>query len=81
MRYPALMRTRPSTAVLTLALVASLFIAESAFAQPDFASVRVDPYKPPKPAPAFSLPDLAGNTVSLSDLRGKVVMLFFWATW
>jgi peroxiredoxin len=35
----------------------------------------------PKPAPAFELPDLAGNVHRLSDLRGKVVMLFFWTTW
>jgi len=29
----------------------------------------------------FNLPDLAGNTVSLSSLRGKVVFLNVWATW
>jgi peroxiredoxin len=33
------------------------------------------------PAPAFSLKDLAGDTVSLESLRGKVVILDFWATW
>jgi peroxiredoxin len=34
-----------------------------------------------KPAPSFSLKDLAGDTVRLEDLRGKVVVLDFWATW
>jgi peroxiredoxin len=33
------------------------------------------------PAPDFSLKDLAGTTIKLSDLRGKVVVLNFWATW
>lgn|SRR5690606_21070807 len=32
-------------------------------------------------APAFSLKDLNGNEVSLVDLKGKVVVLDFWATW
>jgi peroxiredoxin len=33
------------------------------------------------PAPAFDLPDLNGGRVSLSSLKGKVVVLDFWATW
>ena len=32
-------------------------------------------------APDFGLKDLSGRTVRLSDLRGKVVVLNFWATW
>ncbi len=33
------------------------------------------------PAPDFTLENRAGGTVSLSDLRGEVVLLNFWATW
>ncbi|NOT21572.1 MAG: TlpA family protein disulfide reductase [Nitrospiraceae bacterium] len=32
-------------------------------------------------APNFQLRDLNGRMVALSDLRGKVVLLNFWATW
>ncbi len=32
-------------------------------------------------APPLSLSDLSGKTTNLSDLRGKVVVLNFWATW
>ncbi len=32
-------------------------------------------------APGFVLRDLAGNSVSLQDFRGKRVLLHFWATW
>lgn len=32
-------------------------------------------------APDFMLKDLNGRTVSLASLRGKVILLNFWATW
>ncbi len=32
-------------------------------------------------APDFELTDLAGNSISLKSLRGKIVVLDFWATW
>jgi thiol-disulfide isomerase/thioredoxin len=43
----------------------------------------------PKPRPvesssfdfSFSLPDLNGNTISLDDYKGKVVIVDFWGTW
>ncbi len=41
---------------------------------------------PPNPqvgftAPDFTLKDLAGNSLTLSELRGKVVVLNLWASW
>lgn len=33
------------------------------------------------PAPDFALEDVTGKQYRLSDLRGKVVLLNFWATW
>jgi hypothetical protein len=50
-------------------------------AGPDLGALGLQAYESPKPAPAFSLPDVAGRTWNLAELRGKVVLLFFWATW
>jgi thiol-disulfide isomerase/thioredoxin len=33
------------------------------------------------PAPQFALKDMSGKEVSLSSLKGKVVVVDFWATW
>lgn len=42
----------------------------------DDASVRID-----APAPDFRLPTLAGETKSLAQYRGKIVLVNFWASW
>jgi len=34
-----------------------------------------------QPAPDFMVKDIRGNTFKLSELKGKVVILDFWATW
>ncbi|MBC7220464.1 redoxin domain-containing protein [Candidatus Bipolaricaulota bacterium] len=57
---------------------------------PDGVVVELAPtaYVPPKPpllpghpAPEFSVITFAGDPLALSDLRGKVVLIDFWATW
>src|SRR5690554_1080303 len=59
------------TLLLVLLVSAALFVHIEASAQ----------NTNPEPAPNFTLVDLDGKTVSLNDLKGKVVVLDFWATW
>jgi len=56
---------------LRTTLCAAIIIAASA------ASVLAQEAK----APQFELKDLDGRSVRLSDFRGKVVLINFWATW
>ncbi len=39
------------------------------------------PLPQPDTAPPLRLSDLSGKTVDLHRLRGRLVMLYFWATW
>jgi len=50
------------------------------------SAVGAPPSSSPSPregflAPDFTLDTLDGNKVTLSDLRGKIVVVNFWATW
>ena len=37
--------------------------------------------QPGQPAPDFTLPNLDGQSVSLSQFKGQVVLIDFWASW
>ena len=64
--------------LLATVLIFVFSIVNSACTQP--SSTTIDQH-PSVKAPEFTLSDLDGNQVSLSDFKGKVVILDFWATW
>ena len=66
------------TIVITVALLVFIALrykeAFFNFLNPEAVAVN-------RPAPDFTLPGLDGRSVSLSDYRGKVVVVNVWATW
>lgn len=62
---------------LALALVAALAVAAALEAK----GAPLTPARGKIRAADFALKDVSGATVRLSDFRGKVTLLNFWATW
>jgi len=50
-------------------------------AEDDFTRFKVSRTGAGTPAPAFELTTVDGKSIELSALRGKVIVLNFWATW
>ncbi|NTU84839.1 MAG: redoxin domain-containing protein [Chloroflexales bacterium] len=64
-------------AVAAVALIAIIWVLTGRNAEPQSQAMG----EVNRPAPAFTVPALAGGTVSLADYKGKVVLLNFWGTW
>lgn len=43
--------------------------------------MNANPFKKGVPAPEINLPDPGGKKIALSSLKGKVVLIDFWASW
>lgn len=48
---------------------------------PALASHEVRPWPAGRPAPTLAMTDLDGKVWTLADLKGRAVLLNFWATW
>lgn len=64
------------------AVLSSLGLAAQQHTEKDLdAQYAADLLKPGTPAPDFTLKDIRGREVKLSDFRGRHVVLLFWASW
>ncbi len=72
---------RPASRNRTLVTIVAVAILLLAFGVVWLQSSKYEPLTVGKVAPDFALPDLQDRTIRLSDFRGKVVFLNFWATW
>ena len=79
----ARLRNRQLQHLSTLGLWVALCVAAPVFAAPPLPEMShtLTTLKPAKAAKNFTLPDLDGKPHKLSDYRGKVVLVNFWATW
>lgn len=66
---------------LLSAIAVMLLAAGCSESQPASGFESYPAPKPGEPAPDFTKTDTAGQRVTLSQYRGKVVLLDFWATW
>ena len=74
-------RSRPAVRRRLIVILGGLAILVFAFGVVWLQSSKYEPLVVGMTAPDFSLPDLQGKTQRLTDYRGKVVFLNFWATW
>ncbi len=77
----ASVRSRPAVRRRLIVTLGGLAIHVFAFGMVWLQSSKYEPLVVGMTAPNFSLPDLQGKTQRLTDYRGKVVFLNFWATW
>jgi cytochrome c biogenesis protein CcmG, thiol:disulfide interchange protein DsbE len=68
-------------AAVVLAVVLVVVLLTQRWAEPAQVSVSGGPARVGAPAPDFTTQDLEGHAVRLSALKGKPVIVNFWATW
>ena len=70
---------RRSLTVIFFFIIFLLGNAPTAIAQ--FSEAGIEKLRVAVEAPDFSLKELGGGKISLKELRGKIILLNFFATW
>jgi peroxiredoxin len=77
--------TTGASALVTGPRLARLALAALLLGAAGWVVLETERVAPPieagSPAPDFALPRLGGGEIALRELRGKVVLVNFWATW
>ena len=78
---PVSHRTRNTAAAILLALLVAVGVYTVLRNRSEAREQHIRALASRTPAADFSLMDLQGKSVALTDFRGKVVLLDYWATW
>lgn len=65
--------------IVILLVCGSVYLVTASSSRPSYEPAKIVDMG--DPAPDFVLEDTDGNKISLASLRGKVVLVNFWATW
>jgi cytochrome c biogenesis protein CcmG, thiol:disulfide interchange protein DsbE len=63
--------------LIGLVIIGAVWFVTAGTAEPQLPGVG----ETNRPAPDIALPTLDGDTLRLSDYRGRVVLVNFWGTW
>ena len=66
---------------MVLISVIVTFLSSIPIVQAQFSEAGVEKFRVPVEAPDFTLTDVGGGKVSLKELRGKIILLNFFASW
>ena len=66
---------------MVLVSVIVVFLSSMPIVQAQFSEAGVEKFRVPVEAPDFTLQEIGGAKISLKELRGKIILLNFFASW
>jgi len=67
--------------LMILLFLVIFILANSSIATAQFSEAGVQKLRVAVDAPDFTLKEIGGGKISLKELRGKIILLNFFATW